>query len=248
MGRGPLAGQTCAAHFSLSPGRVSEENRRPGSVPGRVAGGGGEIVYAVDAFDGRGNFLRSSLWRVRGYESRRIAGDVGEPVAVDGGRIATEHPDGRVFLVALDGRVVRVLPRGGRAETPSTYRARHAPTLGLSGRDLLVLRDGRLSWYDAQTGRLRSTRSVGTRTVFAGVARGLAAYIDGRNVRVLRLRDGKRATFRPRGRDVRAMLTTSGLFYASQAPPVPHGSIQRHLRNPATVAFVRWDEVERRLR
>ena len=233
---------------SLSPGRVSEENRRPGSVPGRVAGGGGEIIYAIDAFDGRGNFLRSSLWRVRGNASLRIAGDVGEPVAVDRGRIATEHPDGRVFLVALDGRVLRMLSPGDRAEMPSTYRPRQAPTVGLFARDLVVLRGGRLSWYDAPTGRLRSTRSVGTRAAFAGVARGLAAYTSGRNVHVLRLRDGKRTTFRPHGRDVRAMLATSGLFYASQARPVPHQSIQRHIRNPATVVFVHWDTVERRLR
>jgi hypothetical protein len=232
----------------LSPGSVNEENRRPGTVPGRVAGAGDEIVYAVDAFDGRGNFLRSSLWRVRGNESRRIAGDVGEPVAVDRGRIATEHVDGRVFLVALDGRVLRVVPRRDRAEMPSNYRARQTPTVGLFARDLVVLRGGRLSWYDAATGSLRSTRSVGTRAVLAGVARGLAAYTDGRNVHVLRLRGGKRTTFRPRGRDVRAMLATSGLFYASQARPLPHRSIQRHVHNPATVVFVRWDEVERRLR
>jgi TolB protein len=236
---------------ALNEGRVGpspEAGNKPGRLPGRVAGANGAVVFAVDAFDGDGDYVGSTLWRVRGQRSERIAADVGEPVAVDHGRVVTEHPNGRVALLDLDGQLIRMFSPGGRGETPPVYGARRPPTVGLSGRDLVVLRDHRLSWYDAASGRRRGGFRVQDGAAFAGVARGLAAYVAGSAIHVVRLRGGAEAVVRARGQSVKAQLTDAGLVYAVHKRAVKHRTILQHERNPARVVFLRHGFLENRLR
>jgi TolB protein len=233
---------------ALNPGVVDAEGGKPGRLPGRVAGGSRAIVYAVDAFDADADYAGSTLWRVRGRGSERIAVNVGEPVAVDRGRVVTEHPNGRVALLDLDGRLTRVFTPGGRGETPPVYGARRPPTVGLSGPDLVVLRGGRLVWYDAASGRRRGALRIEAGAVFAGVAGGLAAYAAGEEIHVVRLRGGAAAVFRVPDRGVKARLTDGGLFYAFHKRAVKRRTILQHERNPGHVVFLRREFIESQLR
>lgn len=232
----------------LGQGEVNEEGGNPGKLPGRIAGDGAEVVYAVDGFNGEADYVSSSLWRIRGRRSEQIAIDVGEPVAVDGGRIVTEHPSGVVTLLHIDGRVIRSLSPGGRGETPPVYGRRRPPTVGLSGRHLVVVRAGQLTVFDASNGRRLLRRPVDRLAVLAGVADGLVAWVVRRQIFVLRLRDGAETILRPRGRSVRALLSSAGLFHAShekRVGPVA-GPLSGH-ENSARVVFTRWESLENRL-
>lgn len=233
---------------ALNLGQVDGERGKPGSLPGRVAGARGAVVFAVDAFTGHGDYAGSTLWRVRGRRSERVAANVGEPVAVDRGRVVTEHPQGHVALLDLDGHLMRVFAPGGRGETPPVYGARRPPTVGLSNRDVIVLRGERLSWYDAASGRLRRVSRVEQGAVLAGVADGLVAYVAGSDIHVVRLHDGKKAVFRAHGLGVKARLTGAGLFYTSHRHAVKYRTMQQHERNPARVTFVRRAALVARLR
>jgi hypothetical protein len=233
----------------LNEGLVDEEGGKPGKLPGRIAGAADEVVFAVDAFNKDADYAGSTLWRVRGRRAERIATNVGEPVAVDRGRIATEHPRGVVGLLDLDGRIIRAFSPGGRGETPPVYGRRRSPTVGLSGRHLVALRSGRLTAYDATAGQRLIGRSVDHAAVLAGVADGLVAWVVRRQVFVLRLRDHAATVVRPGGRSVRALLTSAGLFYVSHEKPVgPVAGPLSGRENRARVVFIRRDALERRLR
>jgi TolB protein len=233
---------------ALNPGVVDAEGGKPGRLPGRVAGGSRAIVFTVDAFDAEADYAGSTLWRVRGRRSERISVDVGEPVAVDRGRVVTEHPNGRVALLDVDGRLIRVFAPGGRGESPPVYGARRPPTVGLSGPDLVVLRGGRLVLYEAVSGRRSGALRIEEGAVFAGVARGLVAYVAGRDVHVVRLRDRAEAVVRAPGRSVKARLTNAGLFYAFHKRAVKRRTIPQHELNPGRVVFLRREFVESQLR
>ena len=111
-----------------------------------------------------------------------------------------------------------------------------------------MLRGGRLTWYDATSGRLGGALRVVQRAVLAGVARGLAAYVAGTDIHVVRLRGGAEALFRAPGRSVEARLTNAGLFYAFHKRAVKRRTILQHERNLAHVVFLRRNFVESRLR
>jgi hypothetical protein len=142
---------------------------------------------------------------------------------------------------------MREFAPGGRGETPLVDGARRPPTAGLSNRDLVVLRGGRLSWYDAASGRLRRVSRVEHGAVLAGVADGLLAYVASSEIHILRLRDEKEALFRAHGLGVKARLTDAGLFYASHKHTLKYRTIQRHERNPARVTFIRRAVIAARL-
>jgi hypothetical protein len=123
------------------------------------------------------------------------------------------------------------------------------PTVGLSGRDLVVLRIGRLLVYDAASFRLRRSLRVDRRAKLAGVSDGLVAYVVEADVHVLRLRDGRSTTIRTTSRSaVEASITNAGLFYAVHRRPLPRVQLAPFRPNPATVVFVRRRAILLRLR
>lgn len=238
-------------------GGVVGDGLPPTRLPGRVAAQSGLLAfstYRVAGFGGRNLRPEPRLWREdRGAKALIARGpNAGEPAAVDGGRIAVERTDGQVALLRSDGRLLGRVAPGGPAprpvESPGCCELAR-PTVGLSGRDLVVLRAGRLWVYDAVSFRLRRSLRVDRRAQLAGVAGGLVAYVGGADVHILRLRDWRSTTIRTRSRSaVEAALTSAGLFYALHARVVPSYQRVPFRPNPATVVFVRRAAVRSRLR
>jgi hypothetical protein len=178
--------------------------------------------------------------------------DAREPAAVDRGRIAVERADGQVVVLNRHGRVLGQIAPGGQPLTVGFYEV-GPPTVGLSGANLVVLREGRLALYDTSSFRLVRSWRVHRGAVLSGVSAGLVAYVVGAHVHVLRLRDGRRTTIRAASRrTVKAAITSAGLFYVVHARPTPRSQEPRYeltpfRPNPATVVFVRRAALLRRL-
>jgi Tol biopolymer transport system component len=213
-----------------------------GRLPGRVAGRGDLLVFATYLFDDEAAPRRARLWRLAGRRMALVvrAADAGEPAAVDGGRLLVERPDGRVALLRPGGPVLgRVVPWGPAASRAS-LGILERPSAGLAGRNLVVLRGGRLLEYDASSFRLRRVLRVDRRSRLAGVSDGLVAWAAGTDIHLLRLRDGRQATIRTTSRSaVEAALTSAGLFYALHPRRVPEAQVAPFRADPATVVFLR---------
>ncbi len=214
---------------------------QPGTLPGRVAGRGSLLVFSTYLFEGAAPPRRARLWRLEGRRKALVVrgAGAGEPAAVDRRRIVVERADGQVALLRPDGRVLgRVAPRGGASSLLSAGLLEH-PSAGLSGRDLVVLRRGRLLVYEASSFRLRRAFSVGRHARFAGVAGGLVAWTVGTDIHLLCVRDGREATIRSKSRSrVDAALTSAGLFYAVHPRRVPEAQVWPFRPDPATVVFL----------
>ena len=166
--------------------------------------------------------------------------DAGEPAAVDDGRIVVERVDGQVALLRPDGRVLGRVAAGGGASSMLSAGFLGHPSAGLSGRDLVVLRSGRLLVYDASSLRLHRAVSVGPHARFAGVAVGLVVWTVGAEIHLLRIHDGREATIRTTSRSaVEAALTSAGLFYVLHPRRVPEAQVAPFRPDPATVVFLR---------
>jgi Tol biopolymer transport system component len=235
-------------------GGVVGDGLPPARLPGRLAGRSDLLVFSSYRVDGRDVPPEPRLWREQGGGTTLVARgpDAGEPAAVDGGRIAVERKDGQIALLRRDGRVLGRIAPGGRPPSlgPSFgYSELDRPTVGLAGRDLVVLRTGRLLVYDTRTFHLRRSWRVDRDATLAGVAAGLIAYVVGADVHVLRLRDGRSTTIRTTSRSaLEASITSAGLFYALHTRPMPRPQLAPFRPNPATVVFVRRTAILRRLR
>ena len=213
-----------------------------GRLPGRVAGRGDLLVFATYLFDDEAPPRRARLWRLEGRRKALVGrgADAGEPAAVGCGRIVLERGDGQVALLRLDGRVLGRVVTGGPAASTASLGILERPSAGLSGRDLVVLRGGRLLVYDASSFRLRRALRVDRRSRLAGVSDGLVAWADGTEIHLLRLRDGRQATIRTTSRSaVEAALTSAGLFYALHPRRVVRAQVAPFRPDPATVVFLR---------
>ena len=235
--------------FEVASGLVGD-GLPPARLPGRVAGGSDLLAFASYREDGGNLPPEPQLWtQDRGGKTLVARGlDAGEPAAVDRGRIAVERKDGQIALLRRDGRVLgRIVPGG----PPPNFRFfdLDRPTVGLSGRNLVVLRTGRLTVYDTASFRLRRSLRVDRRAKLAGVSDGLVAYVVGADAHVLRLRDGRSATIETTSRGaVEASITSAGLFYVLHTRPLPRVQLAPFRPNPATVVFVRRDAILLRLR
>jgi hypothetical protein len=202
----------------------------------------------------------SEVHRIRGTRSVRIASDPGElgVLAVSTGRIAVLRSDARIAVLGATGKPVRTFPFARGDVRGAT----------LDGRRLVVLRrsEGRhsIDAYDitngSQVSRAIAPRGPASdrrckwpvvslplcrvpyaRLRLADSESGIAVYVLGREIHLVRIADGARTMVRPpttRGA-VEAQLERSGLFYAYQvADP----------RLPGRVAFVPYAEVVGRLR
>jgi TolB protein len=235
-------------------GGVVGDGLPPARLPGRVAGGSDLLVFSTYHIGGKDVPPEPQLLTQDGDGKAVVARgpDAGEPSAVDRGRIAVERADGQIVLLRRDGRVLgRIAPGGSppkRVKSPG-FSELDRPTVGLSGRDLVVLRTGRLRVYDTASFRLRRSSRVDGRAKLAGVSDGLVAYVVGADVHILRLRDGRRTTIQTTSRSaVEAALTSAGLFYALHRRPLPRVQLAPFRPNPATVVFVRRASILLRLR
>jgi hypothetical protein len=182
---------------------------------------------------------RESLWRIVGSRKRLVLGGSNELAAlsVAAGRILVQRADGSLELRRANGSLLRRFP----------FRPGQVRGATLDASELLVLYSARpppagrpataVTWrvYDPVSGALRhvlpAAPAVGraidpTRVAelpsanVPDVERGLAVYVVGTTVHVLRLADGRERTFRPPASSrpwpppVLAQLEPSGLFYA----------------------------------
>jgi len=160
------------------------------------------------------------LWRLERSHAVQIAASAGAltPLSVNGGRILVDHEDGTLELYAADGTLkhsysLGALPRGA----------------ALGGSDLVVLGAGALDDLDADTGTLRHTWPLpAPDATLVGVDHGIAAYVAGSDVHLLRLADGSDRVVHA-GANLRAQLTPAGLFYSYSVSDS---------RRPGRVAFV----------
>jgi Tol biopolymer transport system component len=237
-------------------GGVVGDGLPPARLPGRVAAGSDLLAFSTYFVGGRGAPLQPRLWMQNGVGKTFVARGVetGEPAAVDDGRIAVERRDGQVALVRR-GRVLGRVDPGGpppRLGGAFGFSALDRPTVGLSGRDLVVLRRGRLLVYDAESFRLRRSLRVGRRARLAGASNGLVAYVVATDIRIVRLRDGRSTTIRTTSLSaVEASLTSAGLFYATHTRSLPRVQLAPARPNPAvpaTVVFLRRSALLLRLR
>jgi hypothetical protein len=146
------------------------------------------------------------------------------PLAVDSGRIATLTPTGSVELLNALGQTLRTFPtklkKDGRA--------------ALEGSRLVVQQGTSVSVFDTDTGKALAKRPIGMGKL-EDVHEGVAVYIAGRRVHLLRLADGRDVSIRPPGSGpVLAKIESAGLYYAYNIPG--------HKR-PGRVTFVPFDRL-----
>jgi hypothetical protein len=179
---------------------------------------------------------QARLWRID--ETRktvvRSGADALPVVAVDDGRIATLGEDGKLTLLNADGRLLRTLSVG-----------RDVDAVRLDGSRLVLLKGAELEVRDAGSGRLLRRRpiqlGVSGRVQLEDVDSGLAVYVAGLAIHVLRLSDGRDVTLRldAEGSEAHAQLEPEGLFYAYN---------QAWTTTPGRLGFVPLTEIGRRLR
>lgn len=138
-------------------------------------------------------------------------------VAVDANRFATQAPNGQVTLYSPAGDILQhvAIPSGTFAGT------------ALQGSQLVTLRNGNLELYNVNSGLLVKTIPLAAGSVLRDLQSGLAVYLVGRKVHVLRLSDGAGLTISPPGTgSVDAQIESPGLYYSYNYKNVAdHGRI-----------------------
>ncbi|HEX7312217.1 MAG TPA: FG-GAP-like repeat-containing protein [Gaiellaceae bacterium] len=185
-----------------------------------VHGGGDLLVFNTWAFCevkdkackagttwGNNRITDERLWRIEGERRVQVRAGGGALTVsdVDAGRIAVVEPGGgAVDVLSADGTLVtRVVPSGA------------ALSAQISGSQLAVLTTTGLLTYDVATGARQATLplSSSTKRALTGFDAGVAVYLEGRTVHVVRLADGHQFTLAPKGKGaVFAQLDPVGLF------------------------------------
>jgi Tol biopolymer transport system component len=225
-----------------------------GTGIGKLDGHGSLVAFTSEAYEWTGDdvhLVAKRLWRVDGVRRRLLLASrgLGDPVDVDGGRIALQG--GRAGGVVVDRNGRRV----GRLRIPELRSPRDVfywfqRRLVLTGSRAAGLVDGRLRVYDIASGRRLASWPLGQQPQeLAGAAAGLVAFVHGRAVHVVRLRDGHSAVFavpaqripgaNPGTRRVYADISPQGLYYSYNL---------RRGRYPGRVVFVPFARVVARLR
>jgi len=143
------------------------------------------------------------------------------PLSVDAGRILVDHEDGTFELLRPDGTSIRI------------FRLNRSIIRGvrLQGRDLVVQTTSAVELTNADNGEfLRRWPLPSANARLEDVQDGIAVFVDGRAVTLLRLSNGTKAVIEaPSSQDVLAQIEPSGLFYSYTVD-------DRHY--PGRVAFV----------
>ena len=223
-----------------------------GTMLRALAGDSSLVAFTSETFEWTGTdtvLVAKRLWRVDGVRGRRLLSGrgLGDPVDVDGGRIALQG--GRAGAAIVDGN-------GSRLDRLRVPELRSPPfqwverRLVLTGSHAAVLAGRRLHVYDIRSGhRVASWPVAQPQHELVGAAAGLVAFVHGRFVHVVRLRDGHATVFEvpaqrvpganPGTRRVEADLSPHGLYYSY--------NVARR-RYPGRVAFVPLARVLARLR
>jgi hypothetical protein len=148
-------------------------------------------------------------------------------VSVDGSRIATQNGSS-VTLFSATGAILKTLklPAG--------------PVAGvrLEGSRLVALQGPKLEVYSTDSGQLvRTIPASSAKATLRDLGSGLAVYVDGLEVHVVRVADGKNAVYRGTRGPVDAQLEPQGLFYSYSVAGKARGRI----------VFVPLPRVEQRL-
>jgi hypothetical protein len=180
-------------------------------------------------------YTKQTLWKLVGLTKARIRSgdDALAAVAADGGRVALQS--------IRDGSVIVVDSHGNRLTSSAITGATSSGT-AMQGAQVVTLRGTSLQLWDASSGHLNGVvpLPVGTGTpVLEDVQNGIAVYLRGRAVHVMRLADSKHAAFVvPGRRAVGAQIEAPGLSYAYNTTS---GSSR------GRVVFVPWADVQAKL-
>lgn len=153
---------------------------------------------------------RQTLWKLSALRKTRVAAGAGAfaVIAVSGGRIAVENP--------ADGGV-SILDSGGHPVSTAAITAGTGSGTAFDGAQVVTLRNGVLQAYNASSGHLDASVSLpsGGAPFLRDLQGGLAVYVRGRQIHVVRLADGKDATFVAPGKGaVDAQIEPAGLTYS----------------------------------
>ena len=145
-------------------------------VVSAMAGDGATLAFAATSIG------RTNVFVVNGkYRPVAIASGRGRPtLAADGSHIAVLWPNGRLELRSRSGALL------------GAWHAQPGAAIALQGHELVALRSGRLSVYDA--GRLAHTWRVPAAAHGIDVQNGVAAFAVGSRAVVLDTRTGHTAT------------------------------------------------------
>ena len=183
-------------------------SRPEGSTPCPAGAVVGDVVIS-----------QTKLWRLGPQKALvRASSNAYAVVGIDGGRIAVRDPvGGSVALVNVSGAVTRTIP----------ISAGDLSGVAFQGRQLVVLENGALDVYDVQATGDKPVTSIPVpagklKPVLRDVQSGLAVYVRGTAIHVVRLSDGKDVRIVPSvsGR-VDAQIEPGGLFYSYTLPRTP---------------------------
>jgi TolB protein len=168
------------------------------------------------------------LWRVDGAKAVAIASSGGAltPLSVDAGRILVDHENGTLELMRSDGSSLQ------------TFHVYTGDFRGatVQGRNVVVLKQASIADYDAGSGVLLHERPLPAgEQRLDDVQNGLAVYVSGTDVHLLRLADGRDAVIHAPGPGpVLAQLEPIGLFYSYSVDDPSY---------PGRIAFVPFDQL-----
>ena len=225
-----------------------------GTAIGKLAGHGSLVAFTSEVYEWTGKDVRlvaRRLWRVDGVRRRPLLSGrgLGDPVDVDGGRLALQGGRAGAAVVDRNGRRVDHLriPELRSSRQSFSWAQRR---LILTGSRAAVLAGGRRRVYDFLSGRrVASWPLAQPPQELTGAAAGLVVFVHGRSVHVVRLRDGHTAVFavpaeripgaNPGTRRVYADISARGLYYSYNV---------RRGRYPGRVVLVPFARVLARLR
>jgi hypothetical protein len=159
-------------------------------------------------------YTNQKLWKLVGLTKARIRSgeDAFEVVAVDGGRVALQG--------VRDGSVI-VVDSHGRRLTSGAITGSTTSGTAMQGTQVVTLHGTTMQVWDASSGHLNGSVTLPAGTgapLLRDVQNGIAVYLRGRAVHVVRLADSKQAAFAvPGRRAVDAQIEAPGLFYAYNA-------------------------------
>jgi hypothetical protein len=214
-------------------GEDEETGYGTGEDVGAWAGDGPLLVGNIDWGDPAcdPSCPQPSLVRVLPAKLRTLAEGPGVVYvrSVDAGRIVVERADGDVAVLDAAGRELLVVP----------FEPKEVVWTVLSGHDLVVKKAQSLEVYDVPSGKLRKRWSLTPGSYLFDAHAGIAVLLRGKSVHLLRLSDGRGASFSAPASIESADLEGPGLVYAYNTKPGP-----KH----AHIVFVPFAEVLRRLR
>jgi hypothetical protein len=167
------------------------------------------------------------LFSVDGAAATEIASAKGAltPLCVDAGRILVDEQDGTLELLDRMGTLLH------------TYRYDPADYVGalVQGGDLVVLKHAQLDDYDVGTGALlHEWPLTGGDPQLQDLSTGVAVYVSGAFVHVLKLANGHDTALAALGTDPHAQIKPAGLFYSYTVVDAAY---------PGRVTFVPFDQL-----